>query len=430
VVTNILITNVHSANNAGDQVLLSATIAELRANFQDAGITVAMNDPRSFPPNQHVHVAGSFTHWFQGDDGRWRKLAVLAAPWLILQAIAAALVHRLTGLMPPLLCTRSQRALLYAYQNADLVLSCPGNFFFSGSGIGLPFFLAVLSLMYGWLAGKPLYMMPQTIGPLRRRREQRAIRWLLEHVRIVLLRDEVSRATLEAIGLRHSRCHVLPDIAFLYRDAGDLTLLDQAQAELTALYRPLVGVTVINWLGHDPHHARPEVYEASVTEALRSLLRAQGGTAILFPQVRGPSVAEDDRPPAQRIAHQLRSEGLAVVALDSEPTPAQLRAAYGQMDIFLGTRLHSNIFALTKGTPVLAIAYQYKTRGIMSMLGLEDWVIEIGQVTPDRLSEMLVRLWEERAQVREHIRLVLPEIQCQARQACTWIRADFEAITR
>ncbi len=427
---NILVTNVHSGRNAGDQVLLSATLAELRANFQDCDITVAMNDPRSWLPHPRVNVVGSFTYWFQGDDGSWRKPALPAAPWLLLQAIAAALLYRWLGWTPPLLLTRPQRALLCAYRNADLVLSCPGNFFFSGSGIGLPFFLAVLSLLYGWLVGKPLYMMPQTIGPLRRRREQRTMRWLLEHVRIVLLRDEVSRAALEAIGLRHPRCHVVPDIAFLYRDDGDLTLLDQAQAGLAALSRPLVGVTVINWHGHDPHRARPEVYEASVAAGLRTLLRAQGGTAILFPQVRGPSVAEDDRPPAQRIAHQLRSEGLPVVALDGEPTPAQLRAAYGQMDIFLGTRLHSNIFALTMGTPVLAIAYQYKTRGIMSMLGLEDWVIEIGQVTPDRLSEMLVRLWEERAPVREHIRLVLPEIQCRARQACTWIRADFEAITR
>ncbi len=41
------------------------------------------------------------------------------------------------------------------------------------------------------------------------------------------------------------------------------------------------------------------------------------------------------------------------------------------MDLFLGTRLHSNIFALVAGVPVVAVAYQYKTFGLMEMIGLK-----------------------------------------------------------
>jgi len=182
---------------------------------------------------------------------------------------------------------------------------------------------------------------------------------------------------------------------------------------------------VINWRGHDRHHARPEQYEAAIAVALRAFLQAHGGSAILFPQVCGPSAGEDDRPPSRRIAAQLRGDGLPVVALAAEATPAQLQAAYGQMDLFLGTRLHSNIFALTAGTPVLAIAYQYKTHGVMRMLGLEAWVIDIGQATAEVVSAALEKLWRERAALRAQLQRTLPEIQHRARQAAAWIRADF-----
>lgn len=422
---NILVTNVHSAHNAGDRILLEVTLSELQAQFPACHITIAMNHPQSYAPTQGIRVVGSWLHWFQDDAGAWRKLDVLLAPWLIFQGFAFALVWRWTRRKMPMFGPVERRQLLEAYADADLIVSCPGNFFLSGSGVGLPFFLAVLMLAYGRLIGKPLYMMPQTIGPLRRRREQRAMRWLLERVRLVLVRDETSAATLKAIGLRHSRCHVLPDVAFLYQGADDLTLLDQARAALGELARPLIGATVINWQGHDRLHARPDVYEAAVAAALRAFLRAHGGCAILFPQVCGPSEAEDDRPPSRRIADQLRSEGLAATALMSEATPAQLQTAYGQMDLFLGTRLHSNIFALTAGTPVLAIAYQYKTHGVMRMLGLGDWVIDIRQATPEVLTEALAKLWQEQDARRAQLRQTLPEIRRQARQAAAWIRADF-----
>lgn len=308
---DILITNAHSARNAGDRILLEVTLAELRSQFPGCSLTVAMNNPRSYAPGPGERVVGSLTHWVQDDDGAWRPCALIAAPWLLWQGLLFALVWRTMRRSLPLLCTDEQRRLLHAYRDADLIVSCPGNFFFSGSGLGVPFLLAVLALAYGRLMGKPLYMMPQTIGPLRRRREQRAMRWLLTRIRLVLLRDETSDAALKAIGLRHPRCYVLPDVAFLYQGEEDMTLLDQARAALPGLPRPWVGVTVINWRGHHRRHARPEQYEAAVAAALRAFLQSHGGSAILFPQVCGPSEAEDDRPPSRRIAEQLRGEGLS-----------------------------------------------------------------------------------------------------------------------
>ena len=47
------------------------------------------------------------------------------------------------------------------------------------------------------------------------------------------------------------------------------------------------------------------------------------------------------------------------------------------MDIFIGTRLHSAIFAITENVPVVNISYHgTKSKGVMGTLNLEEWVID------------------------------------------------------
>jgi colanic acid/amylovoran biosynthesis protein len=308
---------------------------------------------------------------------------------------------------------------------ADLIVSCPGNFLISDHGRGLFFLLTVFTLFYGWLLGKPLYMMPQTVGPLHRPREQRLIRWLLQKMRLVLVRDETSLEMIRKLGLPPSGAHLLPDVAFLYRRGADLGPLLDLATDHERLKRPLIGITVINWRGHDPLHAQPDVYESAIAGAVSHFLARYGGSAIFFPQVCGPSEAEDDRPPSRRIARKIRQGGHAAYAIEYEMTPEQLQAAYGQMDIFLGTRLHSNIFAMNAGTPVVAIAYQYKTYGVMGMLGLLDQVIGIDEISEQDLTTRLAGLWEERAVARAHLQNIMPDLQGRARSAAEQIRADF-----
>ncbi|MFN3334437.1 MAG: polysaccharide pyruvyl transferase family protein, partial [Caldilinea sp.] len=172
---------------------------------------------------------------------------------------------------------------------------------------------------------------------------------------------------------------------------------------------------------------RQDVYESALIAALNVFVTRHGGTVFFFPQVTGPSQAEDDRIPSRRVAAGLRACGASIALIDATWSPAELQTAYGQMDIFIGTRLHSNIFALTAGTPVVAIAYFYKTFGIMQMLGLSEWVLDIWTVTDQELEQRLELLWQQRAVLRRHLGSVLPQLQEEARRACNLIRADFYA---
>lgn len=426
----ILITNAHSIRNSGDAVLLQVTLQEVERCFPEAEVVVALNDPEGYTPFGAETAVGSFVHWFKsthGERGSWRKLNLLLAPVLLGWAVLVALSYRFWGRAQCWHPQPAYRNLLQAYLDADLIVSCPGNFFVSGSGIGLPLLLAFWSAGYGWLAGKPLYMMQQSVGPFRRQWEYRVARWLFERVRIVAVRDDRSVQTLVTVGLEQAQIIMLPDAAFLYQGTGNPLRLADEIAQTPGAQRPFIGVTVIDFAIQNRLFDRQGAYENALVTALNAFATRHVGTVFLFPQVTGPSQAEDDRIPSRRVAAGLRARGASVVLIDATWSPAELQTAYGQMDIFIGTRLHSNIFALTAGTPVVAIAYFYKTFGIMQMLGLSEWALDIWTVTDQELSQRLELLWQQRAVLRRHLGSVLPQLKHEARRACELIRADFDA---
>ena len=79
VVKKILIVNVHSYRNAGDAVLADMVIRILRENFEDAAITLAMDDPGSYSGPERTVT--SFMGWFKSDDKTqtgWRWLDIVS----------------------------------------------------------------------------------------------------------------------------------------------------------------------------------------------------------------------------------------------------------------------------------------------------------------------------------------------------------------
>lgn len=424
--TNILVVNAHSTANAGDHVLLSVTLDELRRVFPDATLTVAMNDPAPIAGQADVAVLPSVTTWFKrsarGEDGGWRMDAFLLAPLRLLQLALWILLFRLRGHAPAPLLPAEHRALLAAYARADLIVSSAGNFLYSGGKLALPLALQFAAIFLGVALGKPLYTMPQTLGPLATTGfaaiwQRAALRTLAASARLLQVRDDASRALIHAVRGPLNRTIVSPDIALLFQATARAT----SRAAHTP---PRLGVTLINWGAQARAFRHQETYERAVAAAICAFVEQSGGEVWLFAQVTGPLAADDDRIPARRVAALLGDIAASVHQIDGSLPAETLQLCYGQMDLFLGTRLHSTLFALVAGTPVMAIAYQPKTRGVFALMGLEEWVLPIEQARADTVSDHLQRLWEQRAGVAATIAQRLPALQRDAAAAADRIAAD------
>lgn len=406
----ILVINIHSSKNVGDAALLQVTLKQLRENFPTSKILLCMDDPGSHSgPEETINSISSWVYAYDNETSAgWNyfRLTILL-PVTLFPLLYYRLFKRKIHIFTP----ASIRKIVDAYLDSDLVISKPGGFLYS-SGRGITLLIAIYSIIFAGWAGKPIYIFPQSIGPLNRKWEAFLIRKLLERVRIVMVREPVSLQFIKNIGINNQSVYLLPDPAFCLPaeepDSGYHWLLEKGIEPQPG--SPILGMTIINWGAQNKIFDFQAEYEDAYIAAINYFVVVLKGRVILFPQVYGPLSSQDDRIPAHRILEQLSHLEEMVTVID-QPIPAGLlKSIYGWMDIFIGTRMHSNIFALSQGVPIIAIGYLHKTEGIARMVGVEEWVIDIRNMKGVVLQEKLADLWAVRQKLKETILEQIPAI--------------------
>jgi colanic acid/amylovoran biosynthesis protein len=389
----ILMLNFHSLRNAGDAGLLEASLTGLRRVFQNPRVLVSSNYPA---------------------EAGFPRLGVEPVPSV------GALLGSFHGKKPP---GSGWQQLWMAYREADLVIGCPGNPFFSMGRFGWPLLLSASTVGLALCWRKPLYILPQTLGPFKRSWEEALIRALYRSARLVFVRDPVSLRLAEGWNLRPAG-RLAPDPAFDLSPASALEAQAILQAAGCPNDRARLGVVAIPPMVRTIPISRLEASYGLLAQALSRLAAQQKLQLVFFGQSTGPTLREDDRQAARKIMACLPDPSIATLVED-ELTPAQLMACYGQMDALLAGRLHAGIFALGMGKPVLFIGYLTKTAGLVEMLGRAEWMLQLEELDERSLSKGLSDLWEEREKRSASVQSDLAKLKKQAQEPIQMIAEDY-----
>ena len=145
----------------------------------------------------------------------------------------------------------------------------------------------------------------------------------------------------------------------------------------------------------------------------------------------GPSAHEDDRIALYKVINKLKEVGISNTNYTFVDEPNlncfSLTKLYSQVDYIIGTRFHSVIFAMTCLTPAIAISYSgHKTTGIMEDVGLEDYVVKIGEIDSAVLLDKFYKLIAESDKVKEKIRNYLINCNMQKHHIANEIKKIIE----
>lgn len=407
--TNILLLNVHSGQNAGDRAILEQTLALLHEAFVDPRITVAINDREyvDLPPGPRY--VGSLMHWVLRVDAagewHWRKaLALTYGPWLALAALAYALTGR--QWLPR---DFERRQLWRAYYAADVAVVIGGGHLYARRAFNISFVWLWLGIALAIIMRKPVIMLPQSYGPVPGRAQRAMLRWLIRRSALVTAREYTSVGLLAEVGGATSVL-VLPDLAFRAADAP-VAQLEAVLPQLIVLRsqpQPLIGLTLMDWGAQNPDFTHQARYEAAMIALIERLHEKYRANIVLFSQCTGPVAAQDDRHLARKIAAAVAAPTFVV---EQPLAPDVLKAAYHQLDALVATRMHSAIFALSNAVPTLAIGYLHKSEGIMRALGLGRYVLDIRAVDAAMACAAFDRLWAERDATRQLLARRMPMVQ-------------------
>lgn len=288
-------------------------------------------------------------------------------------------------------------ALARAVRAADLVVSCGGSFLNDIYGLNLHPRLAGYAVARR--SGTPFVICAQSIGPLDRPLSRTAVREALDGAAWVLARDEASARLVRDLGVR-APVSVGVDAAV----GGPSEIAPRPERD-----RPVLGVTVRDWHfpGCEDPAARQAAFEAEVADAC-ARWQAETGGLVRFHANCTPfgGYHKDDRLPARRVAARLDD---AEVVEPEDLSFEEVRAGIGACDLFLGTRMHSLIFATTAGVPAVGIAYEFKTGEWMDQIGLPGRWVPIEDCTG--LGDMLLAAWASREPDADTVRTGVSALQ-------------------
>ena len=274
------------------------------------------------------------------------------------------------------------------FRNTDAVFVKGGGFIHAHGEKTAPyvmwFFLFYIKL--GLKLKKKVVFLPNSYGPFDGLTVKSQIRNTLNKMDLVLARENISVQKIS--HLLGKEITVSPDLGF-YLKASDKsigrTILNRHGFSETD---KVVGVTIRPWRfpGKENPEALYEKYINSVKELVLHIDK-QGYKVAFFNQSLGPNAHEDDRNAIEYLISKINiQERDKFIWINENFTCADLKSVYSNLYFFIGTRFHSVIFSMTSLVPSIAIGYGgNKAKGIMSDFQLDDFVVQIEDVTSSDL---------------------------------------------
>ena len=299
--------------------------------------------------------------------------------------------------------SKDRKNTLKSYADADIIVSCGGGFLHDSFG-GI-FMTHLYGIFFGkFVLNKPTVIYAQSIGPFKSKFYCEITKFVLEKLDMVLLREELSYKLMKEINLKNKNYYITADAAFLSPICSQGRIKEIYNRENIDLDKKLVGVSVRFW--NFPKSKNPEQlfekYKHAVASLCDNLIEKYNVDIIFISMVSGKGKFDSDSTVANDIVFIMKNKD-RVKVVPNIYNHKEIKGVISKFDMFVGTRMHSNIFATSSFVPTYAISYLYKTEGIMKMIGQGKWVCKIEEIDEKKLVKEIERLWEQRDTVRKSL---------------------------
>jgi len=388
----ILIVNLHSSKNLGDEAILRATIYLLSNRYQDLDITLMANDPESWSHFNSCKVIPSFIRLsinnFNDFAFNYYYLFLL-------------FLNLIVGVLPFFKKINNKYTEpIQKIKKADLIFSCGGGNFYSNSFIGLPLLLNCLIILYSGLWKKRIIFLPQSFGPLKKKFHQLYIKMALHFSERIFVRENKSFEFIKSLGINDPKVEFMPDLAIYLTK---VTQIYNDSPSLKEFGKIKIGFSLMDRSQQDKNFSNQESYESSIVLFVEELLNGINAEVHFFIQSYGPTNDQNDNFVSLRIFDKIMVNPKNVYIRNDFHDSLRYLNELKEMDIIIATRMHTAILGLISYIPVITIGYQHKSLGLMELLNLQEYFIEINHLDNMKINACYEQIIKNRKQIIETI---------------------------
>lgn len=297
----------------------------------------------------------------------------------------------------------SKNALIKQYDNykslnnCDYIVVCGGGFL---GGRKFDSFMHLFQIYINTKFKKKVIMMGTSIEPITNKLVKKMTENILKKVDYIYAREVITFDYLQQF-LPNNKFELIPDMAFMLEDVKkNIDYVDEWKKSFNRIY----GITVRKWEFPEENNGKElfENYKMELAKFIEYKAEKDNSLFVFVPQV----IVEhgNDANVAKEIKNLMKDKYKNnFVILEDDIHPTEIKQLIWNFDFFIGTRMHSNIFATSMGVPTIAIAYEKKTNGIMHTVELDDYVLEMNSITRDKLKKISDKQLVERKKIENHL---------------------------
>lgn len=363
----IVITNGYTWNNSGDAGIVIGTIELLKQVFgENTEFTVFTGTPELDREKYAINgIKAQFMNRMLVQGKKYLGFIPYNSYCLLFQVLFSNL-----KLLFAKKYLNKNRENYRALKEADLIVVCGGGYLGGDAFWGNLNHLHQIKINSSYK--KRMIVLGASVEPTTKWYIRRMLKNTLKKVDRFYSREYV---TTDFLQKDLELCNVveMPDMAFFFEKTD--TPVNVREKFNIEKKRIVVGITMRDCFRKKEYAAFKSDYVNAMRKILSGLIREYQCFVCCIPFCRNQG--DDDREITEYVIDGLEEKMKERVAvLDGDFAPGQLKDILGQMDYFVGTRMHSNIFAMSVGVPTTAIKYEEKTQGIMTMLGMETSIFD------------------------------------------------------
>ena len=321
--------------------------------------------------------------------------------------LALAVLYRL-GIRGPARRNRWLRSLL----EADFIGDITGGDSFADIYGFRRFLLGSLPILSVRLLGRPYTMLPQTYGPFRHGASRALARTVLHGADAIMTRDRNCVPLVrELCGRSPAFC---PDVAFTL-ESGPPAQLSVDPAGLGLDTDEIIGFNVSGLLymgGYTRQNmfGLKSEYRELVNQLVEALLSTTSAQLLFVPHVFGPEEQEEIASAAIVRSGSARYPG-RVFMMRGALSERELKWVIGRTRLFIGSRMHACIGALSQCVPAVGLAYSDKFLGVFQSAGVGSSIIDLRKADTSEVISGVLRAWQARTTLEEELRQRIPQVR-------------------
>ena len=350
----VVISGFYGYNNAGDEAILQSMVSEMRKAYSDIDIVVLSANPLK----------------------TIRDFKVKAVNRLNLYQIYSAI------------------------KNCDVFISGGGSLFQDATSIWTPWYYGGV-IMIAFMLNKPVFAFAQGIGPVRSNIDRKLLKYIMNKVNYISVRDKRSEKELKKLGiLKDISCTVDP--AFLIHAQPNEKSYDILNKESKGekLVRPRIGFSIRKWKGDTD-------ITGIMAEVADRVYRELGADIVLF-----PLHYKKDIQIAEEISEKMKEKAIVI---RGHYTTEELISLYGLVNINVSVRFHGLVFSIMNNKPLVAISYDPKIDSFMELLGMNN-VLRYNELNVQNVFNAIKVKWVNREEISKQIHLKSDEFKVLAQK--------------